>query len=127
MLFAWLRRRLKANTRNGPTGRLTVVEASKKNKLDPSLPDKLQLFSWWAEDHFGKVEGARLLRAVLHAERLERAIQQHGDFVQARQSLLDIAMLFPEAAQMPAFPAEPDLQNESTRQWRELMRRRYGQ
>lgn len=88
------------------------------------LPTKRDLFYWWATDHFGEAEGKKLYQALLLAERVERAIRKQGDFVTARQSLLQIAMALPEAAQASTVPTlEPDPAR--SERWRELMALRY--
>lgn len=92
----------------------------------PRIPDKDQLFFWWATDNFGEVEGRRLYKGVLEAERIMRSIQTHGDFVTARQSLLNIAMLFPDASTLPCAPPESVEETQSIRDWRELMNAQYA-
>jgi hypothetical protein len=67
--------------------------------------DPTQRFYAWATDEFGEVEGVKLFRALLAVQSIHRSVFIHGDFISARIRMLDIAMLFPDVGQLPAFPA----------------------
>lgn len=109
-------------------------EELKSNQNDIIAPRKVEakiskdtLFIWWVSDHFGEQEAIKIAKAKSKIDRVIKAIDVHGDFVAARQSILEIAMMLPDAGTYPADPLNPTLDNESTRKWLEQMRVVYSE
>lgn len=80
-----------------------------KKTTQGDTPDKIkeQLFFEWATENFGDEEAGLLYGAHLNIQRFNRQMSLHGDFEGARQSLLNIAIIFPNVGAMSVGPFPP--------------------
>ena len=114
-MFKWLTSRNKGSS-DGHTA-AAPIQVKPDSGDDALTKFKEQLFFEWATETHGDDEGKKLYQAYLEVQRCTRLMSVHGDFVAIRQSLLQVAMAFPNVGEMAAGSYESPRITDGYRRW----------